>query len=615
MKFTDFRFARTALALAAPVRGYLPIIAVLVIANSVFGSLSLIAVLPLLEAVSAGAIGASGMDGLDLSGLSDVTRYTLDLFDWLGVENVLTGLAVLLIGLFFLKALVQFLSVVASYAVAQAIRRVWMMRLAEYYMFAPYRDVSGINLGKIVNNLRREPKLAAGFMQAYVQQIILYCMAISLLAAVLFIDWLLVTGCITVLGSLYLLVGRPLFRISGRLGKRNVALSQKNQGIVQETSRSIKELRIGNYEAYQARKLLDSIVALNKNQLWFRSVQNIPTTFGRFIPVLLGGLVLVWVNEYYTEDMSAFIAQFVFVMIAVSRIFDLFMQIATKNVELANKFPSSKLVLALDRAISRDAEKDVRRSGGDKPVERLRSGIALQGVSFSHVQSEIVLHDLNLSLDPGRTQYLVGRSGSGKSTIIDLLVRLYEPQGGRILCNGEAIGSFDLAAWRGRIGYSGQSSVLFAQSIRENITLGSAASQDWLDQVVAAAGLEDVVAAFPEGLDTVLDGAGFGLSEGQRKRIAIARALFRKPDLIIVDEAMTAIEEKLEHKILANIRGLLPEATVIVVTHRISTIAPKERVILLDAGRVAADGTLAEIGDEVRLRLTEPGGAIDAAAQ
>lgn len=611
----DFRFARMAFTLAQPVKGFLPIIAILMVANSVFGSLSLIAVLPLLEAVSAGAIGASGLGGLDLSGVSEVTRLTVDLFEWAGVENLLTGLAVLLIGLFFLKALVQFLSVVISYAIGQAIRRIWMMRLTDYYMFAPYGEVSRINLGVIVNNLKREPKLASGFMQAYVQQIMLYCMALSLVVAVLVVDWLLVVGCIAVLAVLYLVVGRTLFGYSSKLGKRNVTLSQKNQGIIQETAKSIKELRIGNCEAYQANKLLDSIIVLNRNQLWFRSVQNIPGTFGRFIPVLLGGLVLIWVNEYYTGDIKTFIAQFVFVMIGFSRIFDLFMQIASKNVELANKYFSSQLVLDLDRKIARDTEKDVRRSGGDKPIERLESGIALQAVSFSHTQSEIVLQDLSLTLNPGETHYLVGRSGSGKSTIIDLLVRLYDPESGRIICNGEDIGAFDLAAWRGRIGYSGQSSVLFAQSIRENITLGSAANQDWLDQVVAAAGLEDVVAAFPEGLDTVLDGAGFGLSEGQRKRIAIARALLRKPDMIIIDEAMTAIEEKLEHKILSNIRGLLPEATVIVVTHRISTIAPKERVILLDAGRVAADGTLADIGDEIRLQLTQPGGAIDAAAQ
>lgn len=604
-----------ALTLSGPVKGYLPVIAALMLANTVFGSVSLMAVLPLLEAVSAGALGKVGAAGLDLAGTSRVTQLTLEFFAWAGVTQLLTGLAVLLIVLFFIKALVAFFSIVVSYAVAQAIRRVWMMRLTDYYMLAPYREISGMNLGVIVNNLKREPKLAAAFIQSYIQQLMLYCMTAALILALLVVDWMLVVAGVAVMLAIYLLAGRPLFGYSSRLGKRNVALSQQNQGVVQETAASIKELRIGNCEKYQSKKMLKSIIDLNRNQLWFRSIEAVPSTFGQFIPVLLAGAVLIWVEQAYSGDVSTFIAQFVFMMIGFSRIFDLFMQIAAKRVVLSNKYHSARLVLDLDRKISRQLGGDPWRDRGGKPVERLLTDIVLEHVSFSHVGRAAVLDDVSLTLARGGTHFLVGRSGSGKSTIIDLLVRLYDPESGRILCNGEDVRDFSIAAWRARIGYSGQSSVLFAQSLRENIRLGRPADDAWLDQVVEATGLAEQVAKLSQGLDTVLDGAGFGLSEGQRKRIAIARAVFRRPDLIIIDEAMTAIEERLEHQILSNIRRLLPEATLIIITHRISTIGPDDHVILLDSGRIAADARFAEIEAQVRERLTHPVREIDAAAQ
>ena len=231
------------------------------------------------------------------------------------------------------------------------------------------------------------------------------------------------------------------------------------------------------------------------------------------------------------------------------------------------------------------------------PPVPITSGAGAQSVRYGTIRFDrvtfrypdapaAVFAGLDLTIGAGELIGLSGPSGTGKTSFVDLLTGLLEPSEGRIMIGDTVLGPATLASWRRRLAYVAQDSYLINDGIRRNLTWGSDVRPDpdlW--QALAQAGAADMVGAMPQGLDTPMDDRGTRLSGGERQRIALARALLRDPQLLILDEATNAIDIATEQAVIANLRRALPEATILIIAHREETLRACDRVIVLEAAQ------------------------------
>jgi len=213
-------------------------------------------------------------------------------------------------------------------------------------------------------------------------------------------------------------------------------------------------------------------------------------------------------------------------------------------------------------------------------------------VRFAYANGAEILHDFDAHIEPGETVAVVGRTGSGKSTVARLLTRFYDVSDGSVQIDGHDVRDVTLQTLRDTVGVVLDDPFLFSISIRDNIAYGLPdASIEDITAAAKAANAHEFIVKLPEGYDTVVGERGYTLSGGQRQRISIARTLLVNPPILILDDATSAIDVHVEAGIYSELTKLLTKRTTIVIAHRISTIALASRVILLDEGRVIATGT------------------------
>ncbi|MEF8824530.1 MAG: ABC transporter ATP-binding protein [Desulfohalobiaceae bacterium] len=226
------------------------------------------------------------------------------------------------------------------------------------------------------------------------------------------------------------------------------------------------------------------------------------------------------------------------------------------------------------------------------PLRRLD----LEDIHFSYGSEDRVLEDVSLSMAAGEKVALVGPTGSGKTSIINLILRFYDPETGRILINGTDLRSLDLEAWRAKIALVMQDPYLFAGTVRENILQGYPfLSQEQLERIVDQANCRGLVRRLPHGLDTHISGGGQSLSVGERQLVSMARALARDPELLILDEATSAIDSETEQSIQEALARLLQGRTALTIAHRLATARHADRILVLHRGRLAESGTHEEL--------------------
>jgi ATP-binding cassette subfamily B multidrug efflux pump len=227
----------------------------------------------------------------------------------------------------------------------------------------------------------------------------------------------------------------------------------------------------------------------------------------------------------------------------------------------------------------------------------IRGEIEFRNLTFRyHPNDAPVLHDINLTIYAGRTVAFVGRTGSGKSTLVNLISRIVEAPEESVLVDGIAVRDYPLAQLRSSIGYIPQETFLFSDTLAENIAFGvEKAERAEIEGAAEVAGLTEDVAGFPDGFETLVGERGLTLSGGQKQRTAIARAILREPKILILDDALSSVDTYTEEKILGKLRGVMRGRTSLIVSHRISTVRDADLICVLDEGRLIEQGTHDEL--------------------
>jgi ATP-binding cassette subfamily B protein len=242
-------------------------------------------------------------------------------------------------------------------------------------------------------------------------------------------------------------------------------------------------------------------------------------------------------------------------------------------------------------------EPAIHDTDGTRDIEEISGEIEFRNLTFTYKgASEPALSDINLRIAPGQTIAFVGAVGSGKSTLMNLVPRLLDAEPGQVLIDGLRIQEVPLLMLRSSIGYVQQETFLFSETIAENIAFGvEKASQEEIEQAAEEAGIAGDISEFPEGYKTILGERGITLSGGQKQRTAIARALIRRPKILILDDALSAVDTYTEERILGHLRRQMRGRTSLIVSHRVSTVKDADLIVVLDQGRIVERGTHDEL--------------------
>jgi ABC-type multidrug transport system fused ATPase/permease subunit len=243
-----------------------------------------------------------------------------------------------------------------------------------------------------------------------------------------------------------------------------------------------------------------------------------------------------------------------------------------------------------------DREPQLTSPADAPPLPAGAGRVELRGVTFAYDDGEPVLRDVDLEVEPGQTVALVGPTGSGKTTLVMLIPRLYDVSAGALLVDGADVRSVDPAALRREVAVVSEDAFLFSAPLRENIAYARPeASESEVVDAARRAGLEGLIESLPDGLDTLVGERGLTLSGGQRQRVAIARALLAEPRILILDDATSSVDATTESRIKDALREVMEGRTTFVIAHRLSTIALADEIVVLENGRIAEQGTHDEL--------------------
>ncbi|OJI07354.1 hypothetical protein BK004_01315 [bacterium CG10_46_32] len=301
-------------------------------------------------------------------------------------------------------------------------------------------------------------------------------------------------------------------------------------------------------------------------------------------PISLIFIVIVFALAYKMPGFS--VAALIAIVYLIQRIFQYIQQLQSNLHEASDAVPYLQNLLAYQQKADDHREKDLGKS-----EYLFKRTLSFNNVSFSYQLDRPVLDGLSFSMNKGEMVGLIGESGSGKTTIVDLLLRLFDASKGEILLDGKDIRDVRLGAWRKNIGYVSQDVFLINDTIANNIKFFDSAVSD-ADVVVAAkmANIYEFIQSCPDGFKTMVGERGVMLSAGQRQRVAIARVLARKPKILILDEATSALDNESEAKIQEVIENLRHKVTVLVVAHRLSTVMSADKLIVLEKGIIIEEG-------------------------
>ena len=381
--------------------------------------------------------------------------------------------------------------------------------------------------------------------------------------------------------------------IIGNIVKRLRHPASKNQkrlgelvSILEESLSGIKILKTYNATEYVKNKFHALNAEITRLMLWMARRQQLASPMSEFLGIMAVAVILIFGGSLVMSGSisAAGFITFVAVFSQVTRPVRSFIdQFANINQGVA----AGERIFAITDAVT-----EIKDREDAAEFEGLRESIEFRNIHFSYDGSREVLDGVSFTIRKGETVALVGPSGGGKSTLSELIPRFYDATGGDILIDGRSIRDYKQESIRARMSVVTQDTVLFNDSIENNIAMGKVnATHDEVAEAAAVANAHNFIMECPEGYDTNIGDRGTKLSGGQRQRLSIARAVLKNPEILILDEATSALDTESERLVQEALNALLKGRTSVVIAHRLSTIRNADKIIVIDKGRIAESGT------------------------
>ena len=448
-------------------------------------------------------------------------------------------------------------------------------------------NTSGRLVSRVTNDVMMMSNAVSGVLKDIFQHGLTF---IAMLGVIFYQNWrLALVSMIIMPVSAYTLT---------RVGKRMRRLATSGQermgdmsSTLQETLAGIRMVKAYGREDAEAAKFQVNNQAFLKTMLKSNQVFSMGSSYMEVIGVV-GVAAIVWYGGMLVIQGEMTPGAFFSFLAAMFMAYNPIRRLSGANNTVQQALAAAERVYeVLDLKTERD------RDQGTMTFAGVSRAIEFRGVSLSYSgQTTAALSGIDVSIHAGEIVAVVGSSGSGKTTLVSLLPRFYEPTAGQILIDGVPLSSYTLVSLRARLGMVSQETVLFDDTIANNIAFGrDAASVEEIEQAARLAYAHDFISRLPNGYHTMIGERGLKLSGGERQRLAIARAILRDPPLLILDEATSALDTESERIVQMALANLMKNRTTVVIAHRLSTVQNADRIVVLDRGRIAEIGSHEEL--------------------
>jgi ABC-type multidrug transport system fused ATPase/permease subunit len=527
-------------------------------------------------------------DGEERQPTDFISRTIEQLFTFLHLPFSLPSVLLFIIILFFLKFVFTVLYSYIAIRIQSGYERMTMDRLLKATLAADWPHLLKQKLGQLETLIKIDVPRSGGMLQA-VSMFIMLCA--SLLAYLLIAINIskTVTLIAFVFGSIVILLYKPLFSfarsLSNQISMLNVSIAHHiNESIV--GMKTIKALGAEKQVGLIGEQFFDRI---RKLQLWLTVLRKITTESIQPLGVIFITGIIAFAFYRTSYNLGALAA----LIYLINRIFQYTQSVQSVLHDASSTLPYVENVTSyLEEA---ERAKEIRHAEGELPFH-FNNLLSFQSVSFSYPNGRRALSSLSFDIKKGEMVGFIGPSGAGKTTVFDLLLRFLQPTSGKISIDGNDIRSITMPDWRKNISYVSQDVFILNDSVFNNIKFfDEAVTREAAERAAKMAQIYEFVDSLPEKFDTIVGERGGFLSAGQRQRIALARALARKPKVLLLDEATSALDNESEKKIQEAIDGLKGEITILVIAHRLSTVLSADKLLVLEESKITEEGNPREL--------------------
>ncbi|QCT04069.1 ABC transporter related protein [Paenibacillus algicola] len=415
----------------------------------------------------------------------------------------------------------------------------------------------------------------------------------------------LLTAFVLLSGAALALFGRRYIRGSKRVGEQTTELSKYYFAGIQEHFSGIKDIKSNRLEPFHTSWFARLSRQMETNFITFGDINSKSQLIYRLSSVLLiAGFIYVSIEMLHTPA-----EKLILIVLIFSRLWPRFIAIQSQSEQLVTNIPAFTAMRRLEQELRQEREwtGGEEENKGKQEKLHMTQGIQCRGVSYRYKPDSPVyaLRDITIQIPARQMTAIVGRSGAGKSTLMDLLMGLISPESGEVLVDGIPLKEQQLYRLRDGIGYVPQDPFLFHESIRHNLKLVAPdASEEELWEALRFSASEEFVRSLPLGLDTVIGDRGIRLSGGERQRIVLARAILKRPTLLVLDEATSALDTENERLIQTALESLRGSMTIVVIAHRLSTIRNADQVIVMEQGAVIQQGGYRQLAQDRQGRFS-----------
>jgi ATP-binding cassette, subfamily B, bacterial MsbA len=499
---------------------------------------------------------------------------------------VLQWVPVLIIVIFALRIVGSFLSDYGMSYVARSVIRDLRRQMFDQFLQLPVRYYDTVSSGVLLSRMVYDVEQLAEASSKVVTELVRGSLTILALLVLLLYYSVQLTLILLVtapfLAGLVMFISRRFRKLSHRIQRSMGDVSS----VSEETIEANREIRIFGGQNYESRQF-EKINEYNRRQFLKLAVTNALSS-----PVIQFIVAIAFASMIYLAfQLDMQVGEFGSYLTAMLLLMQHAKKLASINSTLQRGIAAAQSVFEF---LDQKAEQD----SGTVVLERATGAIRYDQVSFRYAPTtDLVLQDINLTIAPGQTVAFVGRSGAGKTTLVNLLPRFYELVGGTITLDGQDIREVTLQSLRSQMALVSQQVTLFNDTIRHNIAYGAleSAGQEDVVRAARAAHALEFIEQLPEGFDTLVGENGVLLSGGQRQRLAIARAILKNAPVLILDEATSALDSESERHIQSALEELMQNRTTLVIAHRLSTIERADLIVVMHQGRIVEQGRHAEL--------------------